>query len=82
MAVYYLPGTLLGSFLGGWFGDRYGRILTIAVGSVWAVVGAVLQCSAMNSDWMFCGKPLSLHVGAPELNALQLVYLTVLARAS
>ena len=56
VAVYYLPGTLFGAFLGGWFGDRYGRIKTIALASAWAIVGATLQCSAQNADWMFCGK--------------------------
>ncbi len=55
VAVYYLPGTLFGAFLGGWFGDRYGRIKTIALASAWAIVGAILQCSAQNANWMFCG---------------------------
>lgn len=56
VAVYYLPGTLFGAFIGGWFGDRYGRIKTIALASAWAVVGATLQCSAQNANWMFCGN--------------------------
>lgn len=55
VAVYYLPGTLFGAFLGGWFGDRYGRIKTIALASAWAILGATLQCSAQNANWMFCG---------------------------
>jgi len=55
VAVYYLPGTLFGAFLGGWFGDKYGRIKTIALASVWAIIGATLQTSAQNADWMFCG---------------------------
>lgn len=29
VAVYYLPGTLFGCLLEGWFGDKYGRITTI-----------------------------------------------------
>ena len=24
--------------------------------TAWAVIGAILQCSAQNKDWMFCGK--------------------------
>jgi MFS family permease len=31
VAVYYL-GTLVGAFLGGWVGDKTGRIRTIALG--------------------------------------------------
>ena len=54
VAVYYL-GTLCGGLLGGWVGDRIGRIKTIAVGALWGMLGAALQCSAMNHDWMICG---------------------------
>lgn len=55
VAVYYLPGTLCGCLLGGWLGDRYGRIKTIAIASAWSVCAAALQASAMNANWMFCG---------------------------
>lgn len=54
VAVYYL-GTLFGCLGGGWLGDKMGRIKTIAVGTAWAIVGASLQCSAQNKDWMICG---------------------------
>lgn len=53
VSVYYL-GTLCGALLGGWVGDRIGRIKTIAMGCGWAVLGAALQCSAMNHNWMIC----------------------------
>lgn len=56
IAVYYLPGTLCGCLLGGWFGDRYGRIVTIGVGAIWSIIGACLQCSAQNANWMYCGS--------------------------
>jgi MFS family permease len=61
VSVYYL-GTLCGALHGGWVGDRIGRIRTIAAGSVWAILGAALQCSAQNHNWMICGKtrPLSI----------------------
>ncbi|KAK0259509.1 hypothetical protein LTS09_005860 [Friedmanniomyces endolithicus] len=55
VAVYYLPGTLVGALFGGWLGDRYGRITTIGIATLWAIVGATLQCSAQNANWMFCG---------------------------
>lgn len=55
VSVYYL-GTLFGCLLGGWVGDKIGRIRTIALGAAWAVVGAALQCSAQNHDWMICCK--------------------------
>lgn len=53
VSVYYL-GTLCGCLLGGWVGDKVGRIKTIALGAVWAIFGACLQTSAMNATWMIC----------------------------
>lgn len=58
VSVYYV-GTLLGAFGGGWFGEKHGRIKTIALGAVWAVFGASLQCSAQNHIWMIFG--MSCH---------------------
>jgi len=55
VSVYYL-GTLCGCLLGGWVGDKVGRIKTIALGSLWAIFGASLQCSAQNHNWMICGE--------------------------
>jgi MFS family permease len=54
VSVYYL-GCLVGAMLGGWIGDRIGRIKTIALGAAWAILGASLQCSAQNHVWMICG---------------------------
>ena len=53
VSVYYL-GTLCGALIGGWIGDKIGRIKTIASGAVWAVLGASLQCAAQNHNWMIC----------------------------
>ncbi|KAL9098322.1 MAG: hypothetical protein Q9163_006000 [Psora crenata] len=75
IAVYYLPGTLFGAFLGGWFGDRYGRINTIAAASVWAIVGASLQSSATNAEFMFCARVLN-GIGTGILNAITPVWAT------
>jgi MFS family permease len=55
VSVYYL-GTLFGALFGGWFGEKVGRIKTIALGAAWGVLGASLQCSAQNHVWMIFGK--------------------------
>ena len=55
VCIYYF-GTLIGCLIGGWYGDRAGRIKTIGIGAGWAVLGATLQCSAQNKNWMLCGK--------------------------
>ena len=54
VSIYYL-GTLIGCLIGGSFGDRYGRIKTIALGAGWGVIGASLQTSAQNATWMILG---------------------------
>ena len=54
VASYYL-GCLFGALFGGWMGDKIGRIRTIAFGAAWTIVGAALQSSAQNSNWMICG---------------------------
>ncbi|EME40821.1 hypothetical protein DOTSEDRAFT_90925 [Dothistroma septosporum NZE10] len=74
VSVYYL-GTLSGCLLGGWVGDKVGRIKTIALGSCWAILGAALQCSAMNSDWMICARAVN-GIGTGILNAIVPVWAT------
>lgn len=74
VSVYYL-GTLFGALMGGWFGDRYGRIKAIAFGSVWAILGACLQGSAQNYDWMICARLIN-GLGTGVLNAIVPVYAT------
>ncbi|KAK1083582.1 hypothetical protein LTR33_003168 [Friedmanniomyces endolithicus] len=75
VAVYYLPGTLVGALFGGWLGDRYGRITTIGIATLWAIVGATLQCSAQNANWMFCARVFN-GVGTGILNAITPVWAT------
>ncbi|KAI5451059.1 hypothetical protein NCC49_002547 [Naganishia albida] len=75
VAVYYLPGTLLGAFIGGWLGDKFGRVRTIAIGSAWTIFGAVMQTSAQNSDWMFCARVLN-GIGTGILCAITPVWAT------
>ncbi|KAF4978068.1 hypothetical protein FZEAL_5494 [Fusarium zealandicum] len=74
VSVYYL-GTLFGCLLGGWVGDKIGRIKTIALGSVWAIIGAVLQCSAQNANWMICSRAVN-GIGTGILNAIVPVWAT------
>ncbi|KAI9842472.1 MAG: hypothetical protein M1837_007141 [Sclerophora amabilis] len=74
VSVYYL-GTLLGCLFGGWTGDKVGRIKTIALGSVWAIFGACLQCSAQNKEWMICSRLLN-GIGTGILNAIVPVWAT------
>ncbi|KAL8825778.1 MAG: hypothetical protein Q9170_007663 [Blastenia crenularia] len=74
VAVYYL-GTLIGALFGGWFGDKYGRIKSIALGAAWGVIGATLQCSSQNHDWMICARLIN-GFGTGILNAIVPVWAT------
>ncbi|KAL8832102.1 MAG: hypothetical protein Q9170_005016 [Blastenia crenularia] len=69
VAVYYL-GTLVGCMLGGWIGEKVGRIKVMALGSIWGVVGASLQTSAMNPSWMICGRSSSAVFLRTELSSI------------
>ncbi|UPK95412.1 hypothetical protein LCI18_006347 [Fusarium solani-melongenae] len=70
VSVYYL-GTLFGCLLGGWVGDKIGRIKTIALGSVWAIIGAALQCSAQNANWMICSRATAEHTSRGQFIAIE-----------
>jgi MFS family permease len=74
VSVYYL-GTLVGGLFGGWLGDRMGRIKSIAAGAIWAIIGAALQCSAQNHDWMICARFVN-GIGTGILNAIVPVWAT------
>ncbi|OAA42273.1 General substrate transporter [Metarhizium rileyi] len=75
VAVYYLPGTLVGCLFGGWFGDKYGRITTIGLACIWCVFAAALQSAAQNANWMFCARVLN-GFGTGILNAITPVWAT------
>ncbi|CAI0642970.1 unnamed protein product [Colletotrichum noveboracense] len=78
VAVYYLPGTLVGCLIGGWFGDRYGRLKTIGVACIWSILTAALQSAAQNANWMFCARVLN-GIGTGMLNAITPVWATEIA---
>ncbi|KAI9697657.1 MAG: hypothetical protein M1836_004607 [Candelina mexicana] len=74
VSIYYL-GTLIGCLVGGWFGEKYGRIKTIGLGAGWAVLGATLQCSAQNHVWMIFARLIN-GWGTGILNAIIPVWAT------
>ncbi|PYI06987.1 general substrate transporter [Aspergillus sclerotiicarbonarius CBS 121057] len=77
VSVYYL-GTLVGCFLGGHVSDRYGRIKSLGFGATWGIVGAALQCTAMNPPWMIVARLIN-GIGTGVLNATVPVYGSELA---
>ncbi|KAJ0383212.1 hypothetical protein COL922a_010940 [Colletotrichum nupharicola] len=77
MSVFYL-GTLVGCMVGGSIGDRFGRIKTIAIGALWGIFGASLQCSSMDANWMI-GSRLVNAIGTGILNGIVPVWASELA---
>lgn len=77
VSVYYL-GTLVGCFMGGWVSDRFGRIKSLAFGAAWGIIGAALQCTAMNPAWMIVSRLIN-GIGTGILNATVPVYGSELA---
>jgi MFS family permease len=58
VAVYYF-GVLFGCFWGGHLGDKLGRKKGVFLGTLWAMLGAALQSSAQNDNWMICGRVIA-----------------------
>ncbi|CAI7665180.1 unnamed protein product [Penicillium crustosum] len=77
VSVYYL-GTLVGCFMGGYVSDRFGRIMSLAFGAAWGILGAALQCTAMNPEWMIISRLIN-GIGTGILNATVPVYGSELA---
>ncbi|KZT68548.1 general substrate transporter [Daedalea quercina L-15889] len=79
VSMYYF-GTLLGCLIAGSLGDSIGRIKTMIIGSVWVLVGAVLQCSAQSVAWMLCARLIN-GIGTGHLNAIVPVWSAEVASA-
>ncbi|GMG26405.1 unnamed protein product [Ambrosiozyma monospora] len=80
VSIYYF-GTLCGCLFGGWYSDMFGRIKSIALGALIAIVGAALQGSAKSVSWM-CGARFLNGIGTGILNAVVPVYSSETAEAT
>ncbi|CDH51916.1 mfs monosaccharide [Lichtheimia corymbifera JMRC:FSU:9682] len=68
VAAYYC-GSLIGSFFGGYAGDKLGRIKCVILGCIWGIFGATLQTAAQNVEWMICSRIIT-GVATGYLNAI------------
>jgi MFS family permease len=68
VSIWFL-GFAIGALLVGSYADKIGRLKTIQVGCVWALVGAVLQGSAQNVGMMMAARVIG-GVGCGHLNTV------------
>jgi MFS family permease len=55
--------------MGGWVGDKIGRIKTVILGCAIGILGAVLQTTAQNVAWMICSRIIT-GIGTGHLYVL------------
>lgn len=62
----------------GSYADKIGRLKTIQVGCVWAILGAALQASAQNFNWMAFARIVG-GIGCGHLNTVVPIWTSELA---
>ncbi|WRT65457.1 uncharacterized protein IL334_002400 [Kwoniella shivajii] len=77
VAIYYI-GSLFGGLIGGYLGDKIGRIKTVIFGCGIGLIGASLQSSTQNLTWMLIARVIS-GFGTGHLNAIIPVWSSELA---
>ena len=62
----------------GFYADKIGRLKTVQLGCLWAIVGAALQASAENLTWMAFARIVG-GVGCGHLNTIVPIWTSELA---
>lgn len=62
----------------GYYADKIGRLKTMQVGAVWAIIGAVLQCSAQDFGMMILARIIG-GIGCGHLNTVVPVWTSEIA---
>jgi len=65
----------------GAYADQLGRLKTMQVGCLWALIGAVLQASTQNITWMCFARVIG-GIGCGHLNTVVPIWTSELADAS
>lgn len=72
VAIYYF-GAMFGCFIGGRFGDKYGRKKAVVVGSILTIIGGALQAGSQSSDMtlvarLICGLGIGFINSVGDFN--------------
>ena len=68
----------VGALLVGHYADKIGRLKTIQVGCIWAILGAVLQCSAQDFGMMIAARIIG-GIGCGHLNTVVPIWTSEIA---
>jgi len=74
----WFGGFAIGAILVGLYADKIGRLKTIQVGCVWAILGGALQASAQNITWMMFARIVG-GIGCGHLNTVVPIWTSELA---
>jgi MFS family permease len=74
----WFAGFAGGALLVGYYADKIGRLKTIEVGCIWAILGAVLQCSAQDFGMMIAARVIG-GIGCGHLNTVVPIWTSEIA---
>lgn len=70
VSCYYF-GAMFGCFVGGRFGDRFGRKRAVILGSMFTLLGGSLQAGTRSSDMTICARVIC-GVGIGFINSVRI----------
>ncbi|KAI9689541.1 MAG: hypothetical protein M1822_010192 [Bathelium mastoideum] len=76
----WFGGFAIGALMVGSYADGIGRLKTIQLGCLWALLGAALQASAQNITWMTIARVIG-GIGCGHLNTVVPIWTSELADA-
>ena len=74
----WFGGFGIGALLVGLYADKIGRLKTIELGCLWALLGAALQASAKNITWMMFARVVG-GIGCGHLNTIVPIWTSEIA---
>lgn len=70
VSCYYF-GAMFGCFIGGRFGDRFGRKRAVVLGSIFTLLGGGLQAGTRSSDMTICARVIC-GIGIGFINSVRI----------
>ncbi|KAI9693489.1 MAG: hypothetical protein M1820_009225 [Bogoriella megaspora] len=77
----WFGGFAIGALMVGSYADYIGRLKTVQLGCLWALLGAALQASAQNITWMTIARVIG-GIGCGHLNTVVPIWTSELADAN